>query len=430
MDLSAEAQVEPIDEGSSPDELLRLQDKEMLEALWAYLQADDGSAITPRVAEIITRLKAYLRLTEEDRLLLKLYYQDGIKIKVIVKLLNLQGDPYKRIKKIIAQIQKASKRRGCCLVRYRTLEMFFMNEEAMSPQNKERLLTLLSLMGKGTLKVNVCPSDELLATFIERRLTGEVRQAMLAHLNHCPSCYYQWLEAASYLSALEPAAPRTSAAGPLSSIWQRLQPLFTDWKMAIPAAALAALVCLVVWWPASPNLNTQISAGYTAVVAQNARELAHIVPALPLPWEREALGFSEAQPTPPTQAFGAGVWVGRQALLGTEAASLPPLLSPPAGVRWPETEWGDYYALGRWTVLVWALAQVEGVQDWREHERLLERLLAHLRKRVSLEEEAQRAVAALERLQALLVALEQEINEQTRAELSRGVEKTLQQLSP
>ena len=115
MDLLAEAGVEPIDEGSSPDELLRLQDKELLEALWAYLQADDGSAITPRVAEIITRLKAYLRLTEEDRLLLKLYYQDGIKIKVIVKLLNLQGDPYKRIKKIIAQIQKACQKAGLLL---------------------------------------------------------------------------------------------------------------------------------------------------------------------------------------------------------------------------------------------------------------------------------------------------------------------------
>ena len=117
MDPSAEAEVEPIDEGSSPDELLRLEDedKELLEALWAYLQADDGSAITPRVAEPITRLRAYLRLTEEDRLLLKLYYQDGIKLKVIVRLLNLQGDPYKRIKKIIAQIQKACQKAGLLL---------------------------------------------------------------------------------------------------------------------------------------------------------------------------------------------------------------------------------------------------------------------------------------------------------------------------
>jgi hypothetical protein len=110
--ISIDAAVEEPDAGSAPEEQLRVKDKEMLEALWAYLQADDGLAITPRVAEIITRLRAYLRLTEEDRLLLKLYYQDGIKIKVIVKLLNLQGDPYKRIKKIIAQIQKACQKAG------------------------------------------------------------------------------------------------------------------------------------------------------------------------------------------------------------------------------------------------------------------------------------------------------------------------------
>jgi hypothetical protein len=297
-------------------------------------------------------------------------------------------------------------------------------------QGEESRIALLGLMATEGEQVGACPADETLATFLEGKLTGEVRQAMLAHLNHCPSCYYQWLEAASYLSALEPAAPRTHTAGWLSSIWQRLQPGLTGWRMALPAAAVATLVCLLVWWPASPNLNTQISAGYAAVIAQNARELAHLMPDLPLPWEREALGFSESQPTPPTQAFGAGVWVGRQALLGTQAAPLPELLSPPAEVRWPETEWGDYYALGRWTVLVWALAQVEGAQDWREHERLLERLLAHLKERVSLEVEAKRAVAALERIHALLVALEQEANERTRANLRRRLEKTMQQLSP
>jgi hypothetical protein len=300
-----------------------------------------------------------------------------------------------------------------------------------STQEEESKIALLGLLATEGEKVGACPSNETLATFLEGKLTGKARQAMLAHLNHCPSCYYHWLEAASYLNELEPAAPRTCTAGWLSHLWQRIQPWFTGWKMAIPATALAALVCLLVWWPASPDLlNKQINATYVAAVAQNARELAYIVPALSLPWEREVLGFSESQPTPPTQAFGAGVWVGRQMLLGTETAPLPEPLSPPAGVRWPETEWGDYYALGRWTVLAWALAQVEGVQDWHEHERLLERLLAHLKERVPLEEEAKRAVAALERLQALLVALQRQVNEQTRANLSRGLEITLQQLSP
>jgi hypothetical protein len=299
-------------------------------------------------------------------------------------------------------------------------------------QEEESRIALLGLMATESEKVGACPSDETLATLLEGKLTGTAHQAMLAHLNHCPLCYYHWLEAASYLSELEPAAPRTSAAGSLSSIWRRLQPWFTGWKMVIPATALAALVCLVVWWPASPDLlNKQISAGYAVVVAQNASGIARIVPALPLPWEREALGFSESQPTPPTQAFGAGVWAGRQALLGTEAVSLPPLLSLPAGVRWPETEWGDYYALGRWTVLVWALAKAEqNVQDWRPHQLILDHLLANLKQRMPVEEEAKRAVAALERIQALLVALEHEANEQTRADLSRGLEITMQQLSP
>jgi hypothetical protein len=47
-----------------------------------------------------------------------------------------------------------------------------------------------------------------------------------------------------------------------------------------------------------------------------------------------------------------------------------------------------------------------------------------------LEEEAKRAVAALERIQALLVAVQRQANEQVRAELSRGLEITMQQLAP
>src|SRR5918992_3401559 len=116
-----------------------------------------------------------------------------------------------------------------------------------STQKEESKIALLGLLATESEKVGACPSDELLAAFIEGKLTGKARQAMLAHLNHCPSCYYHWLEAASYLSALEPAAPRTSTAGSLFSIWQYLHPWFTGWKMAIPAAALAALVCLLVW---------------------------------------------------------------------------------------------------------------------------------------------------------------------------------------
>jgi hypothetical protein len=298
-------------------------------------------------------------------------------------------------------------------------------------QKEESRIALLGLMATESEKVGACPSDETLAIFLEGKLTGKARRAMLAHLNHCPSCYYHWLEVASHLSELEPAAPRTSNAWSLSSIWQRFEPWFTPWKMAISTAAVVALVCLMVWWPASPDLNHQISADYAAVVAQDTGELAQLLPTLPVPWEGGALGFSESQPSPPRQAFGAGVWAGRRVLLGSDAESLPAFLSPPAGADWPDTEWGDYYAFGRWTVQLWALAKVDYPgQDWRQHQGLLESLLARFTQRLSAEEEAKRAMAALKGLQPLLQGVQRQTNEHVRAKLSRRLEVTMQQLAP
>jgi hypothetical protein len=306
-----------------------------------------------------------------------------------------------------------------------------MTDKPMTDKTPERdrRIALLALMATESEKAGACPSDETLAVFIEGQLKGEAHRAMLAHLNNCPSCYYYWLEVASYLKA-ESAASRTI---PLwSSIWQRFEPWFTGWKIAIPAAAVAALVCLVVWWPASLDLNHQISADYAAVVAQDTGELAQLLPTLPVPWEGGALGFSESQPPPPRQAFGGGgVWAGRGALLGSDAESLPAFLSPPAGADWPDTEWADYYVFGRWTVLLWALAKVDYPgQDWRQHQSLLESLLAKFTKRLPTEEEANRAMAALKGLQPLLQAVQRQTNEQVRAKLSRRLEITMQQLAP
>jgi hypothetical protein len=56
-------------------------------------------------------------------------------------------------------------------------------------------------------------------------------------------------------------------------------------------------------------------------------------------------------------------------------------------------------------VLVWMLATQEDVPDWQPHPGLLDGLRARLSERVSVEEEARRAVNALSRLQSLLAAL-------------------------
>jgi hypothetical protein len=108
---STEAGAEQADVELSPEEQLRIQEKEVLEALSAYLQGDAPS-ITPRVSELLARLKGYLHLSEEDRLLLKLRYQEGLKMAAIVQLLNLQGDPYKRLNKLIAQLRQACQEVG------------------------------------------------------------------------------------------------------------------------------------------------------------------------------------------------------------------------------------------------------------------------------------------------------------------------------
>ncbi|MGH8533383.1 MAG: hypothetical protein ACREV1_11840, partial [Gammaproteobacteria bacterium] len=110
----ADAGLEQADEGSGPDTELMIQNKEMVEALQGYLQGEgdsDGPACL-RVSELLARLRGLLDLTEEDRLLLRLRYRDGLTMPAIARLLQLEGDPYKRINKLIAQLRKACQRAG------------------------------------------------------------------------------------------------------------------------------------------------------------------------------------------------------------------------------------------------------------------------------------------------------------------------------
>jgi hypothetical protein len=110
----ADAGLEQADEGGGPDLELMIQDKEMVEALQGYLQGegDPDASVNLRVSELLTRLRGFLHLTEEDRLLLRLRYRDGLTMSAIVRLLQLEGDPYKRINKLIAQLRKACQRAG------------------------------------------------------------------------------------------------------------------------------------------------------------------------------------------------------------------------------------------------------------------------------------------------------------------------------
>lgn len=307
-----------------------------------------------------------------------------------------------------------------------------MNDKTFT-EKQEREMALLGLAATDTPMVMICPSDETLARFIEGALTGQGRETMLAHLNRCASCYRHWLEAASLLNGGERAAIPRAQSGSPARAWQSLRPWWTGWKIMVPVAATAVFAyAVILWMPLSPDLNAQIDRAYAAVHAENTPPREAAQRALPpLPWEGAALAFGGSHPSAPRQAFGAGLWAGRQALLSADAREGPPaFLSPPGGVGWPNTAWADYYALGRWMVLGWMLATHENVPDWQPHPGLLDGLRARLAERVAVEEEARRAVNALSRLQPQLAALAHEANAPRREELRRALEITMQELAP
>ncbi|MCI0400071.1 MAG: hypothetical protein L0Z68_02040 [Gammaproteobacteria bacterium] len=106
------AHMDIVDESLAPDGQLIIKDKEISEALQAYLQGESEAPTSPRVSELLTRLREHLHLTEEDRLLLRLRFQDGLSIQAIARLLHLQGDPYKRMNKLIAELRGTCRRVG------------------------------------------------------------------------------------------------------------------------------------------------------------------------------------------------------------------------------------------------------------------------------------------------------------------------------
>ena len=92
-----------------------VKEEELIEVLRRYLDQQDGSEPPPPIAGMLDRLRGQLQLSEEEQTLLKLRYIDGVNMKTVVKLLNLQGDPYKRYSKILRRLNKACRRAGLAL---------------------------------------------------------------------------------------------------------------------------------------------------------------------------------------------------------------------------------------------------------------------------------------------------------------------------
>jgi DNA-directed RNA polymerase specialized sigma24 family protein len=97
---------------SEPEAELRIKDDELLQALVECLHANNDPSLDPRVAEIRARLSPHICLSDEDRLMLRMRFLDGVNLKTIVQMLGIQGDPYKRLNKLIRQLRTACEKAG------------------------------------------------------------------------------------------------------------------------------------------------------------------------------------------------------------------------------------------------------------------------------------------------------------------------------
>lgn len=295
----------------------------------------------------------------------------------------------------------------------------------------ERMMALLgAATGCGAASdAEMCPAEEAVAAYIDNRLSSVEREKMLAHLVQCPRCYREWLETATFLMA--PGTGHGSLAISRSSSRRWRLPRFTSWKLILPAAAVAVAAAAVVFWSPAPDLSKRIDGSYARARASAASEVAEIARSMRLPWEEETLSFSGSAALPAQRAFGAGLWAGRAALLGSDAAAIPSDLAPPAGTTWQDSAWADFYQLGRWMLVLRTLASTAepAAQDWLPYHEALSELRARLAHRTD-DEMAKRAVSALDGMEPVLARLQTDTPGDAREALIRRLDTAMNQLAP
>ncbi|RKZ51870.1 MAG: hypothetical protein DRR08_28830 [Candidatus Parabeggiatoa sp. nov. 2] len=221
--------------------------------------------------------------------------------------------------------------------------------------NSDRAIALLGIAAhQRKSKPGPCPSDEELAAFISGGLKGKTRQTMLAHLNRCSTCYYHWLEVASYLASIKPTETEgSSIKKQIEKGWQTgldvlARPLDIS-KILVPATAtIVLLIAAVVWMMMPPpTLSDRIDAGFEiATTLQNSEKLSEVLTNLSTDI---SLGIDVPDTSPVVFAFSAGVEMGQATLTQNQR--------PKELARWANSQWAEEYELGRWFVLLWVMAQ-------------------------------------------------------------------------
>ncbi|MCP4702604.1 MAG: hypothetical protein GY862_37955 [Gammaproteobacteria bacterium] len=266
----------------------------------------------------------------------------------------------------------------------------------------ERIAVLLALAGQESVSKGECLSDTQLAEFMGGRLKGKEHKQVLQHFQACDTCYRNWQETANALQAeplwlklwvrLRAGKIRTfcfgndlsekcrefpkhgSAESPkltrsqyrLMGIRDAVAAFFisrngTGWR-PVPALSAAAVMTLgvVLLFKLLAVGQPGYEEAYRELAGQHRQAAQIALQAFSPPWEEHALSFAAANPALEERAFVAGVWHGRETLLGHTTDNPPPAIMPPAEIKaWSASDWAGYFDLGQWVMLSWTVLQFE-----------------------------------------------------------------------
>lgn len=109
--------IDQIEESASKDDGMEdnISNKQLLEVLLEYIQADDSTADTvvdDSTKGLLDHLKSHINMSDEDRLLLRLRFCEGLKVNEISKMLHLDSNLYKRINGLIDDLRNACQQCG------------------------------------------------------------------------------------------------------------------------------------------------------------------------------------------------------------------------------------------------------------------------------------------------------------------------------
>jgi hypothetical protein len=297
-----------------------------------------------------------------------------------------------------------------------------------SREKNETMLGLYALTANKTSKPTSCPSDENMAAFIDHQLSGKDRRIILKHLNHCPTCYKDWMASCEVFETLQPS--RANNITFWENVWQEINNYRQLWYFGLPTAAVSAMIALMMIWPSSNNINQQISDLYSQKIV-HSEHYQVAIKKMPLPWEKTSLGFGLTPLSAATRAYGAGIWKGRVDLLRIINQPLPEKLLSLNNTLWRDSDWSDYYVFGRWTVMLWTVLESgQEINNWQNHKLIKDKLLTNLSKQPTTDNDALQANLALNKISHLLAKVEQTNDQVNINQLIHELKLTMYRLGP